>query len=102
MVVLTKTFSLTVCVACGVWRGKRKGKWKGNGLAADFVEWTRFVGIAGVEIGNGFGSVLQFVGGYPIVLLSGTFVSCPLDVVEQRTLPASVDAGVDDLLDLVL
>ena len=51
-------FSLTVCVACGVWRGKRKGKWKGNGLTADFVEWTRFVGIAGVEIGNGFGSVL--------------------------------------------
>ena len=27
-------------------------------LTADFIKWSRFVGIAGVEIGNGFGSVL--------------------------------------------
>ena len=48
MVVFDEDFSLTVCVACGVGSGSGKG----SGLTADLVEWTRFVGIAGMEFGE--------------------------------------------------
>lgn len=85
---------------------KRKGRcdeWRKGSSGKDFVEGTRLVRVAGVEIGNGFVGVLEFDSGDPVELLVGTVVSGPLDVVKERALPASaVDPRVNNHVDLVL